>query len=440
MKRIILSLAIMGMGLAGYAGTKHGIYQAVVAADGSGDYASVQAAIDAAPVGQTEPWLIFVKNGSYEEQVVVPKDKPYIHLIGQDKNETIIHFNMNSGGKPNGKESEGVLAYWDVSIHNPESPSYKQEGSVVMVKAPHFYTENISYVNDWGVQAENGPMALAMKSFADCAAFNNCIFRSYQDTWQTTPDDRHRQYVRNCRIEGAVDYFYGGGNVLVENSTFYSTRSGAIITAPCQKEAEWGYVFLNCTIDGNEEAANVRRWGVKLGRPWRNSPKVVYINTALRIPINPEGWTDMGTVPNLFAEYNTCDDKGNPVDLGKRKAQYKYKDRETKEEKCGTSRTAITKEEADRYTYENIILGEDGWNPRKMMERLGGARNLTYKNGIFSWDAVKGASGYIVFDGDNVLGFTTNETSFPVEKIHYTLKVRAVNQYGALGKMEVLKR
>ncbi len=440
MRKTIISILLAGVSILNYAQTQSGVYQSVVAADGSGNYKTIQEAVDAAPEKQTKPWLIFVKNGSYEEQVVIPKEKPYIHLIGQDKNKTIIHLSLNVGGKPTGKESEAVLPYWEVSVHNPSSPVYKREGSVVMIKAPHFYTENISYINDWGVLAENGPQALAMKSFADCASFNNCIFRSWQDTWQTSPNDAHRHYVKNCRIEGAIDYFYGGGDVLVENSTFYNTRSGAILTAPCQKDAKWGYVFKNCIVDGNEAAANVKRWGVKFGRPWRNSPKAVFINTTLNIPINPEGWTDMGTIPALFAEYNTSDAKGNPIDLSQRKTEYQYKDRSTGEQVKGTSRTTISKEEADKYTYENIISATDGWNPRKMMQQMDAPRDLAYQEGKFSWNAVKGAAGYIIYDGENIVGFTTTDTSFPVSKINYTLKVCAVNPYGALGKIEVLRK
>ena len=105
----------------------------------------------------------------------------------------------------------------------------------MVVKGDHFYTENISYVNDWGVLSDNGPQALAMNSQADCASFYNCKFRSFQDTWMTANNDVSRHYVKDCWIEGAVDYFYGGGDVLLENCTLYNVRSGAVIVAPSIK-------------------------------------------------------------------------------------------------------------------------------------------------------------------------------------------------------------
>lgn len=409
-------------------------YQAVVAADGSGNYKTIQEAVNAAPDGQTEPWLILVKNGSYEEQVIIPKNKPYIHLIGQDKDKTVIHLNLNVGSKLTGKEPEGKTAYWQHSVHNPSSPVYKYEGSVVVVKGDHFYTENISYVNDWGVISGNGPQALAMNSQADCASFYNCKFRSFQDTWMTTNNSTNRHYVKDCWIEGAVDYFYGGGDVLLENCTLYNVRSGAVIVAPSHKDAKYGYAFRNCTIDGNNLAADGR---LKLGRPWHNSPKAVYINTIMLIPVAEEGWTNMGTAPGLFAEYNSHDSQGKAIDLSKRKTEYTYKDRETGIEKSGTCRATITKEEADKYTYENMIPGNDGWNPRAIMEELGYPRNLVYRQGTFTWQPVKNAIGYIVYDGEQILG-TTTDTSFPVSEVNYGLKVSAVNKYGSQGKKGVL--
>lgn len=371
MKNIVLSILLMSACAMIYAQADSSPYQAIVAVDGSGDYKTVQEAINAVPDGQTKPWLILIKNGLYNEQVIIPKNKPYVHLIGQDKDKTIIHLNLNVGSKLTGKEIGGKTAYWEHSVHNPSSPVYKYEGSVVVVKGDHFYTENI---------------------------------------------------------------FYGGGDVLLENCTLYNVRSGAVIVAPSHKDAKYGYAFRNCTIDGNSEAADGR---LKLGRPWHNNSKTVYINTIMLIPVADEGWTNMGTVPGIFAEYNSRDAQGNVLDLSKRKTEYQYKDRQTGKEVSGTCQATITKEEADKYTYENMIPGNDGWNPRIMMEKLGSPRSLVYQQGTLKWNPVKNAIGYIVYDGEQILG-TTTDTSFPVSEVNYALKVSAVNQYGTQGKKGVL--
>lgn len=399
-------------------------FDVVVAQDGSGDYKTVQDAINAAPDSLTSPYLIFVKNGAYEEQVVIPETKPYMHLIGQDKEQTIIHLKLNVGGKPENIEED----FWKYSIHNPESANYEREGAVVVVKAPHFYTENISYVNDYGVMAQNGPQALAMKSHADCAAFHNCIFRSFQDTWMTTTKDHERHYVNDCWIEGAIDYLYGGGDVLVENSTFYNVRSGSVIVAPCHTEARYGYVIRDCIVDGNEQAADGKQL---LGRPWHNNPKAQFVNTEMRIPVAAEGWTDMGTVPGLFAEYGSRDSEGYSVDLSARKSQYSYS--HEGEKKSGSSRTSITEDEASQLVYANMIPGEDGWDPRAMMIQLPAPENIDISDNAVKWTPVPDARGYIVLDGDEVAGFSTGNTCQLARAPRGEVKVKAINSYGALG-------
>ncbi len=433
MNKLFITIALSSCGL--LASAASGPFHAVVAADGSGDYKTVSEAIANAPEGRTEPWLILVKKGNYVEHVSIPASKPYIHLIGQDKQNTAIRMKQNVGGKPNGSEKPGKTAYWDYSVHNPESKNGAKGFAVVVVEAPHFYTEGISYINDWGVESHNGPQALAMRSNADCGAFNDCIFRSFQDTWYTVSADTARHYVKDCFIEGAVDYFYGGGDVLAVNCTFNNVRGGSVIVAPSHgADTKYGYAFVNCTIDGTPEAADGK---LKLGRPWHNRPKVAYINTTALIPIAEEGWSDMGTIAALFAECNTHDSNGNPIDLSKRKSTYKHRNRETGEEYTGSCPNTITAEEAAKYTYENMILAKDGWNPREMMVKLNAPKGMTYTDGVLTWDGVKDAAGYVVYDGDEIIA-TTTDTSCSVPQINTALMVRAVNKFGSLGKLGVL--
>ena len=210
-----------------------------------------------------------------------------------------------------------IQSWWSqpayYSTNNPASKTYGKQ-AVVQVNSTDFYTENITYLNRWGVEKQSGPMDLAMSSRADRQAFNNCKFRSFQDTWYTDVRNANdRQYVNNCLIEGAVDFYYGAGNNYVENSTFRLAREGSVIVAPShQAGTKWGYVMVNNTIDG-KGGSN------KLGRAWQNQPIAVWINTTLKTTLAAEGWSEWHIAPKLFAEYNTTDADGQPVDLNNRR-------------------------------------------------------------------------------------------------------------------------
>ncbi|MBQ6063495.1 MAG: Ig-like domain-containing protein [Prevotella sp.] len=400
------------------------LYDAVVAADGTGDYMTVQDAIDAAPIARIAPWLIFVKNGTYEELVTIPQNKPFIHLIGQDKEKTIICYWINNG-------ASGDIG-WEYSTNNPNSKTYGKQG-VVQVNATDFYTENISYIDSYGVERQAGPMGLAMSSRADRQAFNNCQMRSYQDTWYTdVRNASDRQYVNNCLIEGAVDFYYGAGNNYIENSTFRLAREGSVIVAPShQPSTEWGYVMVNNTIEG-KGGSN------KLGRAWQNQPIAVWINTTLKTSIAAEGWSEWHIAPKLFAEYNTMDEDGQPIDLNNRRTTYKVDaDKLAPGETSPVTRQAVlTAEDAAKYTYEAITSGTDDWNPRKFFEPVEAPANLRYDqaNHTLSWMPSDFAICYIVIDEhDKVVGFT-KDTLFTTQGESNSYMVKAVNEYGSLGQ------
>ena len=219
-----MGLSLSGPDIISGSVAQQGVYDAIVDVNGAGDYTTVQEAIDHAPANRTSPWKIFIKDGRYNGLVRIPEEKPFIYLIGQDKDKVVITFKINCANPDNPKDAG--KQYSKVNFG-------QQDCAVVVVQAHDFYAENISFENAYGIEAHSGPQALAIKTNNDRMAFFNCRFRSFQDTWMTSTngiDDR--TYADSCWIEGAVDYFYGGGNAYVENSTFYNVRSGSVIVAP----------------------------------------------------------------------------------------------------------------------------------------------------------------------------------------------------------------
>jgi len=384
------------------------LYDAIVAQDGSGDFKTLQAAIDAAPAGRATPYLIYVKNGRYNEHIDIPASKPYLHIIGQERDKTVVLDNRLSGG---------------------ENAYSVDPGATVVVKGANTFFENITLENSYGHEKQAGPQALALNTQADRVALNNVALLSYQDTWITTSTSNNRHYIKNSLIEGAVDFIYNSGNVYLDGDTLEINRpSGGYIVAPSHAaDVKWGYVFQNNVIRAHPGVNVTDIW---LGRPWHNSPKTVFINTQTYINIPAKGWYEtMGGLPVLWADYNTVDAQGNPLDLSQRQDTYYYTNADGTRT-YGKAKNYLTAEEAAQYTLKNVMGGDDGWQPDLLCEACD-APVVSIGGGKISWGPVAYAICYVVTRNGEAVGFTT-ETSFGyTEGAEY--KVQAVNENGGLS-------
>ena len=393
------------------------LYDAVVAQDGSGDYLTLQAAIDNAPEGRGTAYLIFVKNGRYKEHIDIPALKTFLHIIGQDRDKTVIYDDRLCGG---------------------DNAYSVDPGATVVVKAADTFFENITLENSYGHEKQAGPQALALNTQADRIALNNVALLSYQDTWITASSQKNRHYIKNSLIEGAVDFIYNGGDVYLDGDTLEINRtSGGYIVAPRHTaDTKWGYVFMNNIIRPGKDFKTGNTLNVTdvwLGRPWHDSPKTVFINTQTFVPIPAKGWYNtMGGLPELWADYNTVDADGNPLDLSQRESYYYYIDRSTgnKVEKFNV-KNFLTDEEAAQYTLKNVMGGEDNWQPNLMCEPCD--KPVVKSDGKkLVWEPVPYAICYVVTKDGIVVGFTT-ETSFDGYAEGETWQVQAVNEYGGLS-------
>lgn len=274
-----------------------------VAQDGSGDYSTIQAAIDAAADGVRT--RIYIKNGTYAEHVSLGSadaaSKKLISLIGESEDGVIITSDVTMG-------TSGV--------------TYDQSAAM-LVYASDFYAENITFRNSSG----NHGQALAIYVAGDRQTYYHCKFLGYQDTHRSKKTTR--SYYKDCFVEGATDFIYAGGTAWFENCTLHCIGSG-YITAPediivwtadmtYRMRLYFGFIFNNCTVTRGE---NVSAGSVYLGRPWQDKMcGSAYINCNLGDAVNAAGWTAMGgnTGKNsMFAEYKSVDNTGALVDTTKR--------------------------------------------------------------------------------------------------------------------------
>ncbi|WP_346858491.1 pectinesterase family protein [uncultured Draconibacterium sp.] len=295
--------------------SKANAYDFVVAKDGSGDFKTVQEAINAVPDFRKNTTTILIKNGIYKEKLVLAASKTNISFIGEDLDKTILTYDDFASKKNRFGEEIGTTG----------STSF-------FIFGDGFTAENITFENSAGPVGQ----AVAVRIDGDKVAFKNCRFLGFQDTLYPHGDKSH-QYYTNCYIEGTVDFIFGWSTAVFEQCTIFCKDHGYVTAPSTSEETQYGFVFLNCTITGSAGEATFY-----LGRPWRPNGKSVFINCKLDELIKPEAWHNWND-PNkektaFFAEYNNTG-AGAKTD---QRVSWSHQ---------------LSKEQAEKYTPENI-LGE----------------------------------------------------------------------------------
>lgn len=386
------------------------VVDCVVAQDGTGDFATIGDAIDAAPTGQSRPYIIFIKAGHYREHLYIPADKPWLFLVGEGREKVRVSDDRVSGG-PNGSPV-------DVA-------------ATLVCHATDCCLTGMTFENSWGTRHKDGPQALALYTKCDRTIVNDCAMLSYQDTYRTANTLNARNYVKDCFIEGAVDFIYGQGNVFFDSCTLnIVSKDGGFIVAPKHEEGTtWGYVLKNTTITAPGIPAETSVW---LGRPWRNAPKAVFIDTRAEVTIPAEGWFDhMGTLPVVFAEYNTVDAAGKQADLSRRISMY-YRIAQEGDTIWGQAKNLLTADEAALCTVENVLGGDDNWNPKVYCERPA-KPVVTRKKNRLSWAPVPGARGYAILLDGKITAFT-EKNEYTADNKSGAYDVITIGRYGQPGK------
>lgn len=305
----------------GYTETCASDYYKVVAQDGSGDYTSIQEAINSSKAFPYQRVIIKVKNGTYREKVRVYSWNPHISLIGEDKEKTIITYHDHFKKIDLGRNS---------TFHT----------ATLSVEGNNFYAVNLTIQNTAG----NVGQAIALSVNADKVLIENCSIIGNQDTLYTSGEG-FRQYFDRCYIEGTTDFIFGNATALFTNCTIHSKANSYITAASTPPNASFGYVFIHCNLTADEEVNNVY-----LGRPWRKYAKTVFIETVIGDHVVEEGWSRWsGEEDNhaFYAEYNCTGPGYNP------------------ESRVSWSHQ-LQASEAAKYTLENILqtgssLPEQPW-------------------------------------------------------------------------------
>lgn len=289
-------------------------YDFIVDAAGSGDFKTVQAAIDAVPALRKNETTIYIKNGTYKEKLTLPANRTNVTFIGESVEKTILTYDDFASRKNRFGEEIGTSG-----------------SSGFFIFGDGFTAKNITFENSAGPVGQ----AVAVRVDGDKVMFENCRFLGHQDTLYPH-GKQSRQYYKNCYIEGTTDFIFGWSTVVFEDCEIFAKKDASYLTAASTlEESPYGFVFVNCKLTGEADKSSVY-----LGRPWRPYAKTVFLYCKIGDHIKQEGWHNWNKPDaektTFYAEY-----KSSGKGAGK-------------EERVGWSHQ-LTKDEAATYTFENIF-------------------------------------------------------------------------------------
>ena len=288
----------------------------VVSRDGTGNFRTLQEAIESARAFMDYTVTIYVKNGVYKEKVIVPSWVENIDIIGEDRDKTIItyddHANINK---------MGTFRTYTVKV----------EGSDITFK-------NLTIENN---AAQLG-QAVALHTEGDRLKFINCRILGNQDTIYTGAKFT-RLYFKDCYIDGTTDFIFGPSTALFEDCIIHSKRNSYVTAASTPKEAKYGYVFKHCKLTAEPGVDKVY-----LGRPWRPYAYTLFIECELGKHIVLAGWHNWGKQSNEeTARYMEYKNTGEGANASERVAWSKQ----------------LTKKEAEAVTVDAIFRTQSDWYP-----------------------------------------------------------------------------
>jgi len=327
MNRVLMSL--IGMLLWGAVWAQPATYPSsfTVAQDGSGNFKTIQEAVNAVRDLSQQQVTIFIKKGIYHEKLVIPSWKTNITLAGEDAAQTII-TNDDFSGKPKPAAANPAI-----------KDTFRTYTSyTVLVQGNDCRLQNLTIQNTAGRVGQ----AVALHVEADRCSVTNCRLLGNQDTLYAATSGS-RQYYKDCYIEGTTDFIFGEATVVFQSCTIKSLVNSFITAASTRPWQRYGFVFFDCKLVADSAATKVY-----LGRPWRPCSKVVYIRTEMGSHIVPVGWDNWRNPDNektaLYAEYQSSGKGASP------EARVKWSKQ-------------LTDKDIKEYTLAAIFAGDTSWNP-----------------------------------------------------------------------------
>ncbi|MBP9998974.1 MAG: hypothetical protein KBS67_07000 [Bacteroidales bacterium] len=322
-----------------------------VAKDGSGDFATIQEAINACPdYDHGHITTIHVKAGIYKEMVTIPHNKFRLRIYGDGADRTIITYDKYA------------KKLWP----GTDRPMGTSGSATMYIHSSYVTLEDLTVENSAG-EGKDIAQAVALFTDGDFIFLHRCRLIGNQDTLYTygrygKDGGIKRNYYLDCYIEGTTDFIFGPSICYFENCTLHSKKNSYVTAASTLQGQKYGYVFVNCKLTAAEGVDKCY-----LGRPWGAYAKTVFIKCELGSHILPAGWHDWekegkpNTKENCYyAEYQNYGPGAVPAPGSSAIAV----------DDIATGRVAwsrqLTPAEAEQYSFEKVMYQENDkiiWNP-----------------------------------------------------------------------------
>ena len=289
----------------------------IVARDGTGEFRTIDEAIEVCRAFMDYHKVIYIKKGIYKEKLIIPSWLQNIELCGEDVNTTVItyddHANINKMGT--------FRTY-----------TLKVEGNDITLK-------NLTIENN---SARLG-QAVSLHTEGDRIKVINCRIIGHQDTIYTGVAGT-RIFFKDCYICGTTDFIFGPSIAWFEGCNIESLVNSYITAASTPKNQPFGYIFNNCRLTAIEGVSQVY-----LGRPWRDYGYTLFMNCELGKHICPEGWHHWEKQREQTARYLEYNNRGEGAST-KNRVTWSHQ---------------LTKKEAAAITPEAVFSISSNWNPTK---------------------------------------------------------------------------
>lgn len=368
---------------------------------------------------KSKRFYIFVKDGSYKatntEGATVGGSNEYEGNTYPSVTTNLTASNVSIIG-----ESMNGTTIYNEPLHEFEGLG-KATNLMIQNNVVNTYLQDIKLTHTLG---DNGRVAV-LQDRGNKTICKNVNLDGYQDTYYSNQNGS-RFYFETSTLGGRVDFLCGGGDVIYNQCDLVVKGDGTKITA-AGTPAQYGYVFLDCTIKGNSKFDGK----FTLGRPWsQGACRVQFINTTMEILPTAAGWDEMsGGWPTAFKEYNSHTASGTPVSLANRKTVFG-------DGHNVDTRTPLTAAEVAELSIKNVMGGNDDWDPTAATEQASAPANVTISGTSLTWNESNYVLLWAVCKNGKVVAFTT-EPAYTADDATATWSVRAANEMGGLGEATV---